>query len=436
MMRPRFLAILPSQMFWVSLALVFVVGAWWSSGTLSPYAASYREPHVIEPCQYLGNVDHAQFMAHLHMLRGEPRELWAETRVLRRILYPLLVFPFVAVAGVEWGGLIANVAIHLVVAWWFLRVLHDRFGRQRARCAAVLLSTYPGALYWIGLPYSYALIVPGCLVLAIALYHLDAETLTLRSLIGWSTLVGVVCLGYDLLPFFGPAALWVLLVRRRVTYAVITAILLVAPNVLVALILAYVVQVPMMNENTQIYANVLGSYLGWFGFSGWTELLGQVPVVFLESFFAGNFFMLPAVFVLAVAASWAQFDRIWFDRVESAILASTLAVFLVNNLAPHYPGWEMRGMWISRLYQPAFVAYVLYVARMLDSMTGRPKRVLATGIVLCVVVNGAIVLSPLLAWSPGLTIYARFYKHAPIDMMEKNLETFGRRPLGFCRASD
>jgi hypothetical protein len=244
----------------------------------------------------------------------------------------------------------------------------------------------------------------------------------------------VVCLGYDLLPFVGPAVMVVLLRRRRIMPAAIAAVMLVMPNALVAFGLAYVVQVPVMNENTRIYTNVLGSYLGWFGFAGWTELLAQVPVVFLESVFAGNFFMLPAVFVLAMAASWVHFDRIWFERVESAILVSMLAVFTVNNLAPPYPGWQMRGMWIPRLYQPGFVAYVLYVTRILESLTGRPRRVLAFGILLCVLVNGAIVVSPLLAWSPGATVYARFYKHAPVDMMLKNLETFGRRPLGFCRA--
>jgi hypothetical protein len=134
-----------------------------------------------------------------------------------------------------------------------------------------------------------------------------------------------------------------------------------------------------------------------------------------------------------MVASWVRFDRVAFDRVEGAILASTLAVFLVNNLAPPYPSWQMRGMWIPRLYQPAFVAFVLYVVRIADTTTGATRRVLVSAIVLCAVLNGAIVASPLLGWRPGQTVYARFYKHAPIDMMEKNLETFGRRPLGFCR---
>jgi hypothetical protein len=90
------LARLPLRTLGVSLAIVFMLGAWLSSGTLSPYAASYHSPHVVEPCQYLGNVDHAQFMAHFHMFRGDARELWAYTRVLRRILYPLLAFPVVS----------------------------------------------------------------------------------------------------------------------------------------------------------------------------------------------------------------------------------------------------------------------------------------------------------------------------------------------------
>ena len=154
---------------------MFILGAWLSSGTLSPYAASYSRPHIVEPCEYLGNVDHAQFMAHFHMLRGDSRELWVYTRKLRRILYPLIALPAVEIVGVEWGGLIVNVAIHLLAAFWFLRFLRGRFGEYRARLTALLLATYPGAAYRIGLPYTYALIVPSCLLFAIALYRRAKE---------------------------------------------------------------------------------------------------------------------------------------------------------------------------------------------------------------------------------------------------------------------
>jgi hypothetical protein len=166
------------------------------------------------------------------------------------------------------------------------------------------------------------------------------------------------------------------------------------------------------------------------------DLLAEVPYVFIESFFAGNFYMLPTLFLLAIVISWARFDRVHIDRVEGAILASMAAFFLFLNLAPPYPSWQMRGIWIPRLYQPAFVPFILYVARIAGSVTGNTRRLLQVGVVGCALANGAVVLGPLLAWSPGIAVYAVFYKHAPIDMMQKNLAVYGRRPLGFCRTSE
>ena len=73
-------------------------------------------------------------------------------------------------------------------------------------------------------------------------------------------------------------------------------------------------------------------------------MLAEVPIVFIESFFAGNFFLLPALFVLAVVISWVRFDRIQFDRVEGAVLAAILGLFVFLNVGPPYPSWQMRGI--------------------------------------------------------------------------------------------
>jgi hypothetical protein len=93
-----------------------LLGIWCSTGTLSIYAATL-DPAVVqvEPtCGYLVNIDHPHHRAPFLMLQGAPRESWTFSVVLRRLLYPLLAFPFVEKLGFEAGGLLCNVLLQIL----------------------------------------------------------------------------------------------------------------------------------------------------------------------------------------------------------------------------------------------------------------------------------------------------------------------------------
>ena len=68
-------------------------------------------------------------------------------------------------------------------------------------------------MYWAGLPYSYAIIVPASLLCMALLWRVETLTTWRQALLAGLGL-GVLFTGYDLLPFFGAAALLLLLWRR------------------------------------------------------------------------------------------------------------------------------------------------------------------------------------------------------------------------------
>ena len=154
-----------------------------------------------------------------------------------------------------------------------------------------------------------------------------------------------------------------------------------------------------------------------------------------------NFVFLPALFlVLRAAARFLGGPRL--TLVEFTFLTATLAVFLLNNLAPPYPGWQMRGTWIARLYQPVFVVFLWYSLRFAHwglQQAPRIRRV-TTGILgLTALGNSLIVFGPVL---PVRTlsrfsdrIYSAFYAHSPPGSFLANIERHGRRPVGICRAA-
>jgi hypothetical protein len=148
----------------------------------------------------------------------------------------------------------------------------------------------------------------------------------------------------------------------------------------------------------------------------------------VANFFDSNFFFLPLLAIVAVALCRSL--RRCVGRVEAAIFLSVLAVFLFNNAAPPYYGWQLRGYWIARLYQPLFVALLLCIARALAAGIS-----LRLPIIITVVANAVIVLGPVTLNPVGLYFDWRFYQHAPPDYFAQLLHIYGRRPLGICRPS-
>lgn len=409
----------------IGACAVLVLAMWLSSGTLSPYGSTVGS-YALEPCHYLVNIDHVHHIAPFYMLRGAPPGYWAPSVVLRRVLYPVLAYAFTRVAGFLVGGLICNVLITLVAMIAFSRFVATRFGEWPAIAMLWLLATYPGITYWAGLPYSYAAIVPACLLAAMQLYRLDT-TESVREVVAASLMIGILFLAYDLFPFLLPSVVLVLLFRRKPVWALLAPIVAVVPMILTEIALARR-GVPPMNANTATYLHIVEAYLHPDSLRAWGGYLLRIPLVLVANFFDSNFFFLPLLAV--VAAVLCRSVRRCVGRVEAAIFLSALAVFVFNNAAPPYYGWQMRGVWIARLYQPVFVALLLCIARALA--TGLSLRL---PIIITVVANAMIVLGPVMMNPAGLYFDWRFYQHAPRATFAELLHIYGRRPLGFCRPS-
>jgi hypothetical protein len=144
-------------------SLLLVALGWLCTGTLASYAVGLDIAIVWRPCGYLLNCDHGQFLASHLMLDGAPRATWEGSVVLRRTLYPLLAYPFAKVLGFEYGGILANFLLALAALIGFSEYIRRKVGNAGATAAALLIATYPGIHYWVGLPYSYAVIVPSSL---------------------------------------------------------------------------------------------------------------------------------------------------------------------------------------------------------------------------------------------------------------------------------
>ena len=418
-------------------AVLLAVGIWANSGTLAPGGATLANPYVWEPCRYLLNIDHFHFKGAFLMLDGAPRERWEFSVVLRRILYPLLAYPWMKLFGFGGGGLITNVLLSAGGLGLFWLALQRRLEGGVPRAVLYLFATYPGWFYWGGLPYSYAIIVPASLLALVLLWRLEAAA-------GWREAalpalgLGVLYTGYDLLPFFAPAALALLLGRRRWAAAGVAMIAQLLPPLAVQLLLRFVWSVPFRNSNTASYSNILRSYLPPVDWQGWWELFRRLPEVALDNFLFANFLFVPLLFVLAAAAAAraAAGARRLLGPAEVALLTVAALVFLFNNAAPPYSGWQLRGVWIARLYQPIVGALLAGIAAAFARAheAGGARRALLQGaLAVTLAFHAWMVFGPVLG-APRLAgfVHYRFYRHAPRPVYADNLRRYGARPVGFC----
>jgi hypothetical protein len=410
---------------------LLVLAVWLSSGTMAPYASTWAYPIVTEPCGYLVNIDHPQHEAVFQMLDGQPPERWQRSLVLRRLLFPLFAYPFMKAAGFEIGGFLASLLCQLAALWMLALHLRRRWGEPAALCGMWMLAVYPGITYWASLPYAYAAIVPASIGLFILLTRLE-ERRGFRAVAGLSMAMGLLFTAYDLAPYFGVAALLVLSKRRRFTdLAVATAGMALAP-LCSLLLLKLAFHAPLTNTNTAIYGTVIRAYLHPPAAGVWLRSLVDFPIVLLGNFLFSNMVFLPALFLLVVAIT-----RRRPTLVESSVMVAVALVFLFNNLAPPYVGrWQMRGDFIPRLYQPIFVALLVYCARAVGDRKAmpRPKAVLlVAAAALVFVANASIAFGPIARVPWAGNIYQSFYQHAPPGTMEEMLARHGRRPLGFCK---
>ncbi|HSF43799.1 MAG TPA: hypothetical protein VLT87_28665 [Thermoanaerobaculia bacterium] len=422
-------------------SLVLILGVWASSGTLAPYAATLAKPYAWEPCDYLLNIDHNHFKAVFLMLDGAPRDQWEYSVVLRRVLHPLLAYPFMKVLGFGAGGIAANLLLALgsIVVFW--RALQTRYGGKVPVAILWLLATSPGIFYWAGLPYSYAIIVPASLVALVLLWKLETAA-GWRPALLYGLGLGVLSTGYDLLPFFGAAGLLLLLSRRLWAPGAVFTVATAVPTALVAVALRAVFEVPFESTNTQAYGNIVGSYLSLGsltdeGFSTWGRLLAKLPGIALDVYLYSNFLFLPLLFLLGLlAARWLPKGSPTVPRAEVCVLIAAVLLFLFTNLAPPYPGWQIRGSWLARLYQPVFGVMISTLAGLFSRADLLPRRfrsALWGALALTIAADLWIVFGPVLgATRLSQTVYHRFYRHDRPTAYEETLATYGRRPLGLC----
>lgn len=428
--RPRRLLHLAAACF------VLTLGIWANTGTLAPYAATLEKPFLWGPCNFALNIDHFHFKATFLMLDGAPREQWEFSVALRRVLYPLVAFPFMKVLGYGAGGLVVNVllAVGSMAVFWL--ALRRRLGREPPPALLWLLATYPGFVYWAGLPYSYAAIVPVSLLSLVLLWHVEALT-AWREALAVGLALGVLFTAYDLLPFFGAAGFLLLVWRRLWGPCAAFTVAAVIPTIVVATVLWTVYRVPFRNDNTEVYFAVLRSYFSPVDLAAWWSLLRQFPQTMVDNALYSNFLFLPVLFLLGlIAARWLPREVRGLRPAEASLLAAAVLLFLFNNLAPPYQGWPLRGSWVARLYQPVCAAMIASLAGVYarGALLPRPlRRGMWAALGLTVAAQAWVVFAPVLGapWLSG-EIYYRFYRHAQRPVYAENLEKLGARPVGFC----
>jgi hypothetical protein len=416
----------------IAASLLLSAAIYLSTGTMAPYAATDSHPPVIEPCHYLVNVDHYHFESVYRMIGGGD-ESWSGSVVLRRLLFPLIAYPLVMAAGLLVGGLIASIVVNVVAGIAFAIFVRRRIGLNAAVTTLWLLATYPGITYWAGLPYSYVAIVPGSLFGLILLHRLD-ERSALADTARAAFLLGVIFTAYDLFLFFGPAMIAILAVRGR-WRAIVPAVLAVAlPSALVAALFR-IIEVPIMNSNTEVYAAVASSYLdsGRYNWQ-WVRSLIGLPLILISNAIYGNLMFLP---LLALAGSIVLWKRgvVILALPEKALLFAGLGLFLFTNAAPPYYGWQMRGEWVARLYQPLVVVLLMIVARVAHAHHVRAVRYWHPAFVFSALLNASVAFGPVLMNPLAGFVYHKFYIHSPPESLLINMRRYGRRPLGFCDPS-
>jgi hypothetical protein len=413
---------------------LYSLSVWCSTGTLAPYAATHPTP-IVDECGYIYNTDKGVFEATFDFVDGQDPERWRSSVVLRRILYPLLAYPLMKLLGFDLGGIATNVLLHWAAFALLAGFLLRTWGERAAVVGACLFATYPGVNYWVGQPFSYASIVPFSIAGTILVYRIS-ESESRRSILLSCLALGVCFLAYDLFPYFGVGSLAVLAWRRRFPEVILGLLLMALPLALFLTYLSLAHGRGPVDGNSAAYSVILASYWNVQDFGAWWEVVRKAPVYLVTNYFRSNFGILPWTFLLAYGLGRLRFGR-KLAPAEAAVLGGALLVFLVNNLAPPYEGWQMRGDFIPRIYQPIFVVLLIYIARQASLLAslGRLWRVgYAILVAACVLCNAVIVFGALTGSKRTDRVYQQFYQHFGRGWMVHNTsqDRFGVRPLGFC----
>jgi hypothetical protein len=250
--------------------------------------------------------------------------------------------------------------------------------------------------------------------------------------------LGLLFLAYDLLPFFGIAAIWIFYSRRSFKDLPILILGMITPQLVSNSVLSLVYKIKFVNSNTMTYLNIWRSFFRLPDLEKWLSFVLDTPKVGIVYFLFGNFFFIPTFFLVVFILNQTQSQKLRLSNFERGMLVAATFIFLITNLAPPYEGWQFRGEWIARLYQPLFVVFLLFLMKffqknaVLNSVI--KKRMLlgafATILLNSIVVFGPILNHPLLASE----LYHRFYGHSNASYLPINLLRYGRFPIGFSPA--
>jgi hypothetical protein len=433
----------------VLFCTVFALQMWLCSGTLAPYAATLSNPHLINDqgdyinleadtnlaqlgCYYIANYDHKHYIANYRLIDGKPREEWNWAHLLRRPLLYILAYPFMKMFGFLGGGFIIAVLINIAVLAWFSVWVKNRWGAAASFVGLVSLSAYPATMYWSGQPYPHILITACTLVLTILLYKIY-ETSSLRKIALYSLLAGISFLAYDTYIFFLPAFGLLLLWQKKWKALPVSIVLLVLPLGLWLWFLSGKT-LPQASGNTDIYSNIITAYLNATGEQLWTNLK-KLPGILYDNFTGALYFYLAVFFAVVVVLG--RLSRSLKSELPFWVIAVAMfTVFAFNNMAPPYEGWQMRGDWIARIYQPVIILCLLPAFYAIKVWKRDNNRLFINGVVaaalLVFILNTRTNVSPALGDDSQNFRHYKFYFHAMPETMEENLEKHGRRPLWVC----
>jgi hypothetical protein len=261
------------------------------------------------------------------------------------------------------------------------------------------------------------------------------QDLGLGRMLLYCAALGLLFLGYDLWPFFLPAAALLVWWRsRRLAWAALSVAPMILPTAAMITILsllgAYAAPVEQGHEPLAVF----GSFFGQIDLAHWWRLVMDAPRVLWFSYFFGNYVFLPVLFLLLLAVGWRSAKegpaQMRPAPADVCLMLAMLGVFLLNNLAPPYKGWQFRGDMYVRFYQPLFTVMLFFLARVMQSLPARAWLVWP-GL-------AALVLSAWVTYGPALNLpesgylHWRFGRDGALGWFDKNLERYGRRPLGIC----
>jgi len=417
------------------LVLFAVCSTWLGSGSIAPYATTYSRVEVGE-CGYLYNIDQPQFVYAFQMLDGVPKSNWEMGVLLRRVLYPILAYPSMKVWGLNLGGFITNIWLVIFATSALIIFLYRRFGPRAALVGGLLYAFYPGLTYYGGLPYCYFFIAQASILAFITIHWLDANPSFIRATITGAFL-GILATGYDLLPFFAPVTILTLIFRRRFLLWIPTVAIMALPQFGVIWYQTNIMGLNPNTSNSEVYRYILKAILNPNKelYDQWLSLIYQAPYILMHNFLSSTFWALPIAFCMTYLAARKTVSA-RLTTPEWALIVAGLVLWSVNNFAPPYSGWQMRGTWLARLYQPVFIAYLFYIARIASILprTSRAAKNVLLIVGCCTAFQAFVVISPILGiYNVAGRVYREFYQHADYGFFEAHMEHYGARPRGFCK---